>query len=364
VDASVRWQNCQSIDELSLKVKDSLHVQDVDVSGNQLPSLQPLGGLRDVLSVQASNNKLTECLDFGCRSCSVLQYEVSDDDRSSAWDEGAFWIGSTLESADLSCNQIRIVRNLDWHRNLRYLNLSNNFIEEVHDLSSLVWLEELNLDSNNIYEMPYLGSLQRLSSLGVDNNHLVHLGFALKIPELRRISCSNNKIGNIAGLKNCLKLQVVDARGNNIQNFRAIQHLANLKSLETLWLESNPIHEQHKDDISIYRRRIIYRLQQLAKLDDQEIVDEEVVSSLNFYGEDLQHRKDMFFSVFPDKQFISVVDPYFDEEFQIGNKISELSNKFIDDVVHDATSVYEAKPGLIAMKLVSGILSKYIQLVE
>ena len=185
----------------------------------------------------------------------------------------------------------------------------------------------------------------------MDNNCLRSLAFTLKLPQWRQISCVNNKIENIAGLRNCTKLQVVDVSGNAFKNFFQVQNLAHLEYLSHLSLQSHPLPQE------LYRRRVIYRIQQLVNLDGQEITDKEIISTLNFYGADLKDHMEVFASVYPDKEFESVVDPYIEEELQLGATIGNFSGEFVHAAVDRA---YEARPEVISSRLVSDVLAPFL----
>ena len=101
------------------------------MSKNQIEDLDPLKHLNDLLTLDASENQLTD----------VLGYDVPLCDRESAWTDGDGWIGSTLIRADLSRNKIRHLRDLSHHMYLRQLILDGNLITTITGLSQLKHLK-------------------------------------------------------------------------------------------------------------------------------------------------------------------------------------------------------------------------------
>jgi len=170
---------------------------------------------------------------------------------------------------------------------LRSLELGGNKIRTIENLDALCNLQELWLGKNKITKLQNLGGLKRLRILSVQSNRLTQIEGLEQLTELEDLYLSHNGIEKLEGLENNLKLRTLDVGNNRIQilenvshlsalqelwlNDNAIPHLhsvpaqlANLKNLQTVYLEGNPC---QKTDMANYRRKLILALPQVVQID-------------------------------------------------------------------------------------------------
>ena len=164
-------------------------------------------------------------------------------------------------SLSLPWKNIFSLKGLEHAVNLRNLNLSNNFIENITPLEKLVELEDLNLTNNKIKDPKSIAKLTKLRQLVLRKNLMNNLDFLndlkvesldismnsvlkdyipnnLKLENLRSLNISGIGLDNISFLKNARKLESLVAEENAIKD---VTPLAELKSLRVLYLDRNSI---------------------------------------------------------------------------------------------------------------------------
>lgn len=310
-------------------------LQTVSVRGAGVETLGPLGGLRDLVSVDAPGNNLEEALDF----------ETPDSSTCSR----AGWVGSNVQVANLSHNCIRGLRGLSQHRHLRTLKLNDNRLEHVGDLSALRQLEFLDLSANNIASLEHIGELPALRELLVSENRLVSLRGVGGAPKLRRLDCALNDLEKLGSLSQCPALLCVDVRANKISAFGSLEPLAGLRLLSELLLARNPV-ERYEH----YRKRALFRCQQLSYLDQHEVTAEEKVRARAFFGAEQEAMARAFADVYgPDEPpFSFAVARPFQEPQEPMSLVLPCDVKFdVSQAVGAAkhsTAVVAALPGIAA----------------
>lgn len=80
-------------------------MQYIDVSNNQLTSLQHLSDIKHLIKLDASNNRITKMLDFAPPA--------------------------NLEVVDYSHNKIEVIENICFNPYLRHVCLDNNNIKKI-----------------------------------------------------------------------------------------------------------------------------------------------------------------------------------------------------------------------------------------
>jgi Leucine-rich repeat (LRR) protein len=98
------------------------YLQNVDVSGNKLESLKPLGAIKHLLKLNASNNEIKYTFDFNPPA--------------------------NLEWVDYSGNKIVSIQAAHSNPYLKYLYLDNNNISRIDGLGTNKSLRVLSLNGN------------------------------------------------------------------------------------------------------------------------------------------------------------------------------------------------------------------------
>ncbi|KMZ09167.1 uncharacterized protein Dsimw501_GD24785, isoform B [Drosophila simulans] len=99
----------------------------------------------------------------------------------------------------------------------------------------------------------------------------------LKMPYIEVLALSMNKITTLKSLVNFTGLKELYLRENEIASFDELKHLANAKSLTSLWLLDNPCSNAVG---SKYRASVLRILPNLKKLDDVDVYEKELDAAL------------------------------------------------------------------------------------
>ena len=195
-------------------------------------------------------------------------------------------------SLSLPWKNIFSLKGLEYAVNLKNLNLSNNFIEDITPLEKLVELEDLNLTNNKIKDPKSLAKLTMLRQLVLRKNLMNNLDFLndlkvesldismnsvlkdyipnnLKLENLRSLNLSGIGLDNISFLKNAGKLERLVAEENAIKD---LTPLAELKTLRTLYLDRNNISDITAfKDLASLEELLLYKnnIENVAALKDK-----------------------------------------------------------------------------------------------
>lgn len=102
----------------------------------------------------------------------------------------------TLTEIDLSGNNIKDIRGIEFATNATYINLNKNNIHDASYLSKLNNLEELELNENKIEDISFIKNLKKLKRVGLESNNINSIP-VLNNSQLRTINLDNNRISNL-----------------------------------------------------------------------------------------------------------------------------------------------------------------------
>jgi Leucine-rich repeat (LRR) protein len=239
----------------------------VDVSENECKTLQVFNHLPALVQLNASDNALTECLDFSPPKC----------DETKSWSTGKHAIGSMLTLANLSSNKITSIRDLSDHPFLECLLLGKNSITKISGISSLKYLKVLDLSYNSITQIEGLDGLL-LEELNLEGNAISSLKGLDQLHRLSALNANKNKISSLAPLKSSKALTSVCVEHNDITNISEVEALSDLPFLQLLKMYNNPCCKK-----PFFRERCVYRVPTLAQLNETIVTAEEKIRSANVY---------------------------------------------------------------------------------
>jgi len=156
-----------------------------------------------------------------------------------------------IKALSFSFQNILKVDNLDGLFSLVKLQLDNNIIEKIENISHLTNLEWLDLSFNNIQHIEGLDTLVKLTDLSLFNNHIDKLQNLDTLTELNCLSVGNNSIMDVGG---------------------AIQYLRPFRNLKMLNMQGNPCSRDPE-----YHMRIMAHLHDINYI-DYRLVDREKVN--------------------------------------------------------------------------------------
>ena len=314
------------------------HLQHVDVADNGIADLAALAQLPHLLTLDASGNRLRAALAFEAPRCR----------HGNAWTAGDAAVGSTLQTADLSRNRITAMpsdERLGAHRFLRSLTLDGNAIGAIGGLGALRCLQTLSLRGNALTTAAGIGAAAAcpLTALHLDDNRLSSLAELDALPCLATLTLRGNRLASLEGLRGCAALKHLDLRDNAVAAVAEVESLSALALLSELSLRGCPVAA-----LPYYRRRVLYRAQQVASLDGVVVSAEEKVKALNLHGADLPNRQAVFGAVLPGANFEDVLPPFEEPEGEGDRKwqkqqeleqtINAAAADLVDETLNDSIS--------------------------
>jgi len=196
-------------------------------------------------------------------------------------------------STDLANNKLKSMAGLKGLSKLRKLDLGANRIRvmEVDELAGVVNLEELWLGKNKIERIQGLDKLTKLRRLDVQSNRLTDIenltavadtleelyladnaitaegaskenGLALQFPQLSVLDLSKNRLTTTKPFAHLKALDELWLSSNKIATFEDVQPVAALSSLDTIYLEYNPVQQD-----PLYRKRLAEIITSLKQID-------------------------------------------------------------------------------------------------
>lgn len=146
-----------------------------------------------------------------------------------------------LEYLELSYNVLRSMARLgdmghaNSHHPLRELYLANNKIKVIEGLECFGGhLEQLELGSNRIKSMHGLESLSQLKSLWLGSNRIENIDISMTCfrSRLKQISLQSNRLTSMHGLEECEALEEIYVSDNGITELCRLDSLKQLKVLD------------------------------------------------------------------------------------------------------------------------------------
>uniref|UniRef100_A0AAX7TA64 Leucine rich repeat containing 49 n=1 Tax=Astatotilapia calliptera TaxID=8154 RepID=A0AAX7TA64_ASTCA len=197
-----------------------------------------------------------------------------------------------LQFLNLQHNLITKIQNLSHLQQLVLLNLHDNHISDMAGIEVLRSLKILILGKNRIHEICCLDSLSKLNMLDLHDNQICRIENVSHLSELRVLNLAGNNISkmeNLQGLdsltelnlgQNCISvvtevdrlplLQRLFLSCNNITSFDQLACLGESCSLSELTLDGNPVALE-----TWYKQAVLRCVLHLRQLDMKRITDED-----------------------------------------------------------------------------------------
>lgn len=177
----------------------------------------------------------------------------------------------TLVKIDLGANKIRVMDadELGGLVNLEELWLGKNKIEQIQGLENLTKLRRLDVQSNRLKTVANLSTqCDTLEELFLAHNGITDegasdpTGLGLSFKKLSTLDLSRNFLTTTQPFAHIECLDELWLSGNKIKSFDGVSPLSNLPSLDTVYLEYNPV----ADDFE-YRKRVKELVPSLNQID-------------------------------------------------------------------------------------------------
>jgi protein phosphatase 1 regulatory subunit 7 len=172
-----------------------------------------------------------------------------------------------LRKLDLGANRLRVMEDLDGLINLEELWLGKNKIEKMQNLTCLTKLRRLDVQSNRLTVIEGLESqVDTLEELYLAHNGICNQGtqgLSLKFTNLSVLDLSRNRLTDTQSLAHLTSLDELWLSGNKIDNWSQVEPLRALSSLDTIYLEYNPLQQQDP----LYRKKLHECIPSLSQID-------------------------------------------------------------------------------------------------
>lgn len=227
------------IKHISSHVNDKVQLRNLDLSFNKIRNIKNIEKLTKLENLYFVQNKITD----------IVNLETF----------------TSLKNLELGGNRITQIKNLDPLVNLTELWLAKNRISKLENLSTLKNLKILSIQSNRITKIEGLEGLENLEELYISHNGIEKIEGLDKNLKLTTLDITGNRVSKLENLSHLKELTDLWASYNKIASFANVEdELKDLKNLDTVYLESNPIQTENPTS---YRRKLIMFLPQVNKID-------------------------------------------------------------------------------------------------
>ena len=236
-------RNLQGIDEFPL-------LQTLQLSNNDLTSLQELSALKYVRSIDASHNALETVLDF-----EVTPRLEAPAEGESEEDVAGAVLRSGLTTLNVSHNKIAALQPLmPRHSALRHIDVSHNALTSLLGLANLPQLWTLNASHNALTTLSTALNFAPLRFLDLSHNDIRDIDGLQQLKHLEQLDLSHNRIESLKGLQQLTSLSTLNVASNAIHNVQEFELLEPLRALARLDVRGNSCMDSGQ-----CRLRIIYR---------------------------------------------------------------------------------------------------------
>lgn len=104
-------------------------------------------------------------------------------------------------------------------------------ISDLTGLSAFKWLREIDLSDNLVADLSELSGLENLTTLELEKNRVSDLTPLKNLKNLRKLDLYINEVSDITAIEDLTDLEVLDIRNNNISDINAVRNLKNLREL-------------------------------------------------------------------------------------------------------------------------------------
>lgn len=138
-------------------------------------------------------------------------------------------IVKSIETLDLSNQNLTSIDGLEHFTNLKELNLSGNILTNVSQLAGLTELVSLDLSFNQLQSIELHS--ENIESLNLEANQLTSIEFAEKLVKLKKLNVRANDVVDLSPLANHPNLTALNIRGNQVKALDALESVDTLMDL-------------------------------------------------------------------------------------------------------------------------------------
>ena len=133
------------------------------------------------------------------------------------------------QTLDLSQAGISNLEGIQYFKNVTFLKLHENNIQDLTPLSNLTKLKILLLNDNVIEDIAPLANLKNVILLNLNNNQVTNLQPLQNIPTLYYLYISHNKVNDLSPLEHFKELDLFDYSFNQISDISSVNNLEEIR---------------------------------------------------------------------------------------------------------------------------------------
>lgn len=209
----------------------------IDLSGNSVESIEPLGHLHNLESVSLRFNKATVLPDLApLKTTHVTQLNLVanayglEPQKLAAISELTY-----LENLELQNTKLSVVPDLSKLTKLRSLGMGGNQLTDVSALAGMTGLTELEINSNQITNFEPISYLTNLERIAIGNNRSADVNALKSLTKLKKANFSQMGLSNheMAVFENMKELEILAIDFNDqISDLSSLRKLTNLSELD------------------------------------------------------------------------------------------------------------------------------------
>ena len=217
-------ENRKTIDSLE-SLKNMKNLVYLDVSYNNLTSLNGTGGMAKLKTLKAVSN------------------QIADTEQAKGL--------KSLKELYLSGNQLTNLNGINNLKKLTYLDASNNNLTSLGGIGKLEKLEKLKLSGNHLSNVKGIKKLKNLKELYLDDNNMKKIGEIGQIKNLTKLYMNGNQMTGVKGIGKLKNLQLLSLNDNCLTK---LGEITQLKKLEYLYLSKNKIKTLSDSDLKSLKK--------------------------------------------------------------------------------------------------------------
>ncbi|WGD37737.1 leucine-rich repeat domain-containing protein [Lysinibacter sp. HNR] len=222
----------------------------------QITDYSALSDVTNITQITVTNSGMTVFPDMS-RLTQLASLDVSNNNLASV---DSLQNISGLLQFDAMHNRITDISPLSTHPNIRTININDNQIVNLNALRSLPKLEILRAYNNQINDMSGMANLPSLRTLSINNNRAANIPATTDLPNLQVLEAQNTNMSDLSFLRNSTSLYRILIMENSITSLEPLRNLSNLTfisardnqitdtsplaghtKLEVLWLKDNQV---------------------------------------------------------------------------------------------------------------------------
>ncbi len=242
-------------------LKKLTNMETLDISGNSVSDLSALEDMKSLVYLDVSKNNIKNVNALE-NVMTLLYLDVSENEGITTL-KGLdhMWVLEELYAADCKISAVSLEENTE----LLKVVLSGNKIENVDDISRLISATSIDLSDNSIKTLPDMSSMAALKAFYVANNQIESIDNLEKVTTLTTLDISGNKIKDAKKLEKLTSMVSLYIGKNEITD---ISFASKLTKLETFHAQSNGIEKTEAIASLTSMKSLDLSGNKIAKLDD------------------------------------------------------------------------------------------------